>query len=1132
MRTAILTVLLWLLVCHASPAQAGEPSAPRHPNLLLDRQEIEAIRQKVRTQPWASALMEKLRAGVDGLALDRHDAARNAALLYALTGEKAFGDRARASLLNEARYGLPRFEKADLRIEPEFGAWAPWGAYAWAYDLSYDTFSPEERQLVERWLRTACKVVIEGSKRWTTTPNLVFGKHFNVGLVGYCLGDKELIDWALHDSGGAHGPQRGGFYPVLDSMIKDGHFWGETPIYALHYDVHGMLALAEAALHYDGTDLYRYVSKQSGGSIKGLLDGYLRLAYPVERTGLGRGSLRMATYGDGSTGYSPDGRLLDTWLVNPVERSAGVPVLGGELEVAYKRYRDPAYAWVIGLNPARDAYLAYGRAAWGYTALTHGETLPGQLTPPAAPSGVYPSQGFTFLRADPSPDYWHSGSLAALVMHGKAIGHGHKDYFSLILHGKGRLLYPDLNVVQYEPTHLNWTREGIAHNTLLVDYQSPAPGPFSTKHEFGDSVSYFAIAGSPYPGIRQTRAVLLTKEYLADFFHAADTGPAPSPHVFDWVLHGLGRLYPGNAGAYRPSHALVPFYWWVDNERSRRTDATFRADWIQRTAGVLRGRQALGDAWFQQEIGVRMTMLGAPGTEVFAGDGPMCDGPPYHRLDGNPEGALPLVVVRREAPAAAFAAVHEPYEDRPRNTQVRRLGEQRHAAGMIVTGQGFTDYLAVSFDDAEHALADADGQAVVFADYARLRLSGGRMTASGRLKGFRLRPGGTVPGPIKARVGGAEVALKPVGEFIEWGQLPPLGTIPATPAGKEDPNERAASLHVRFSPEEVHLAAGQTKEVLVHCRAVGDGPVEGRIRIASCPGVETEPAELRVDPLGEGTERSLPLKIRAAKGAAAALHSLRFLPDPALRAAPAKLTASVGVVISEDRAVPMNSQWVVRAPGYTMKVHHTSGVSYYLLDGEGHRRHGRMQLTNFTHGIPAVEQDGRWALHFAVPCQFVWTGPNTLTIGCGSIGGDTSARLRYTFHEDRIVLGLVPPTPSTKGHTLWLGNFDALEPPRHNGKQQAPHLPIVADRFFFPHPVHRQGLLLTTPPDTPLKFLGTAVNFPIRVGQEVVLQFTEEGQSGAAVRRKPSNMGDGEAGAGRRSSTRIRTWAPAASLSG
>ena len=167
-----------------------------------------------------------------------------------------------------------------------------------------------------------------------------------------------------------------------------------------------------------------------------------------------------------------------------------------------------------------------------------------------------------------------------------------------------------------------------------------------------------------------------------------------------------------------------------------------------------------------------------------------------------------------------------------------------------------------------------------------------------------------------------------------------------------------------------------------------------------------------------------------------------------------------------------------------------------LGNSEGHRRHGRIRVTNFTHGIPAIEQDGHWAYYFAIPCQFIWTGPNSLTIGCGSLSGDVGVRLRYTFHEDRIVIAVIPPTNPTKQQTLWLGNFDALEPPRHNGQQAAPHLPVIADRFFFPHPVYRQGLLLRTPPETPLKYLGTAVNLPIGLGQEVSLQFVEESEAG------------------------------------
>src|SRR5262249_8493622 len=154
-----------------------------------------------------------------------------------------------------------------------------------------------------------------------------------------------------------------------------------------------------------------------------------------------------------------------------------------------------------------------------------------------------------------------------------------------------------------EPTYINWTHEGIAHNTLLVDRQSPRPGPFTTRHDFSAEVKFFAITGTAFEGVTQTRALVLTPDYLADVFRAADT--RGRQRTFDWVLHGLGRLYRGNPAAYRPTQALLPHYWWVDNERGRPADATWQADWVQKSAGVTPGLRPLGKDWFDQTVGVR-----------------------------------------------------------------------------------------------------------------------------------------------------------------------------------------------------------------------------------------------------------------------------------------------------------------------------------------------------------------------------------------------------------------------------------------------------------------------------------------------------------------------------------------------
>lgn len=1086
LKTAILALTLLAI---GLDAKASEPSAAvKHPNLLLNREEIDQIKAKIKQHDWAARVFEQVKAMAnDGSRTGRNP--REAALAYVLTGEKRYGNAVRGTLVSHARHMLTQYEKLDLKVNPDFGAWGALPAIAWAYDLTYDVFSADERQVVERYLRTAALSLIEGLKVRSTSPDLVFGKHVDVGLIGFCLGDKELIEWGLNDPG-HHGPVYGGFYQVLDSNMRDRYFWSEAPRYALGHTLQGALALAEAALHYDGTDLYHYVSKKSGGSIKGLLDGYLRLLYPLEKTGIDGGSLRMITYGDASTAISPKGEHLDTFLINPVAGGPKSPrTMNGELELAYKRYKDPGYAWLLQLNPRRDAYsdnLAVGSGQiWGHVALTHGEPLPEKPEPPSAPGGVYPGQGLAVLRAQESPGYWNSGATTAVLRLGAAVGHGHNDYFHLILHGKGRLLYPDLQLITYEPTYLNWTREGIAHNTLLVDHKSPKPGPFTTRQDFTPEAKFFAVTGSAFENVTQTRAVVLTPDYLADVFHAADQ--QGQERNLDWVLHGLGKLYPGNPAAYRPTDALLAHYWWVDNERGRTTDGAWQMDWVQKSGGALQGIQALGKEWFEQTAGIRMTMLGVKGTEVYHGDGPITDGPPYHRIEGNPEGSVPMVVVRRKTSATTFTAIHEPYEKRSSLRRIRKIQETASAVGIALEGEQFSDRIMMAYTaDKEQTLRSTDGESFSFRDYGYLRITANSVIVRGQVSSFRMRT--AQANTRSVMINGTEQAVKRDGEFLSFGN-PPTGEAPAPIPGTANPVEQRASVHYSFLPEEVHLSAGSVKEAAFHLRCVGEGETRGQLRLLPPKGVAVEPGTVDVAGMKEGDAKVVRLRFQAAADAANGLYSVRIEPDRETQAAPGTLLVSVGVVITEDKRLPLQAQSVIRAPGYTMKLDHLGGVSYYLLDGDGHRRHGHVHDSSSRYGFGAIEREGGWAFRYRQACRFVFEGKNSLILVSGDEG--PQVRVRYTFHEDRIVLGLVPPTHPTQEFTMWLGNFDALGQPRFQGitQKRGKGTALIADWFYFPHPIHRQGMLLLMPQKAPLLHAGTAVNFAVKTGQEITLRF-------------------------------------------
>src|ERR1043165_6682541 len=717
--------------------------------------------------------------------------------------------------------------------------------------------------------------------------------------------------------------------------------------------------------------------------------------------------------------------------------------------IAYKRFHDQGYAWLLSLDPNREAYIRRGRPTLSYVALTRGDPLPKDPQPPVAPSGIYPSMGFAVIRSDESPRYWTTGGLAAVLRLGTSVGHGHNDFFSLILHGKGRLLYPDVNVIQYEPRWLNWTAEGIAHSTLLIDNDSPSPGTQVMRSDFAPEVKFFAVEGSAFERSTQERAVLMTDSYLVDVFRAADT--EGRERTFEWVVHGLGRLYPGNPAAYRPSVDLVPHYGWIDRERSRAFNGTWQADWVQSRAGILeRDGQAS-----ESETGVRVTVLGAARTRVYVGEGPLVDGPPHHRLDGHPEPSCPVLLVRRKASNATFAAVHEPYSDHPTIQNVTLIRETAEGIGMKVDAEKFSDRLLVGFGSAAGTitLGSPDGEAFRFAGYGFVRRVGQSIVARGKFAGFRLRVENN--GAVALLVNGKKEPAAVRDGFLVYGGMP-AGADGALPAPTQEAAETKAAVHAYFIPEEVCLkAGGAEREVAMTLRAVGRGEAAGSLRFVAPEGITVEPSTVELaPPLKEGDMRTVTLKIKARDGLAKGLFKLRCEPIGETRAAVEILPVSVGVVLKLDHLIPRLAQWVARAPGYTMKVDEFSGVGTYLLDADGHRRFGRFATLNFINGFGAVQRGNEWIFRVQQACHQVWSAPDSLTI-LGS-----SERLQWTFREDRITIKLLDQTHADRENTMWLGNFDTLGAPVHNGAQEASHKPVVADWLFFPHPVYRQGVLL------------------------------------------------------------------------
>jgi hypothetical protein len=268
------------------------------------------------------------------------------------------------------------------------------------------------------------------------------------------------------------------------------------------------------------------------------------------------------------------------------------------------------------------------------------------------------------------------------------------------------------------------------------------------------------------------------------------------------------------------------------------------------------------------------------------------------------------------------------------------------------------------------------------------------------------------------------------------------------------------------------------------------------------PGLTVEPAAVDVGGLREGDEHEVKVRVQADAGAANALHAVRVEPTDGANAAAGTLPVSVGVVLAEDRSIPLVAQTVVRAPGYTLKLDHQSGVCCQLLDPDGHRRHGPVSDGPESYlGTGALRRGQDWVLRYRTPCRFVFDGPNSRIVVSGS--GPEQVRLKYTFRDDRVVLALVPPTSAAAEFDLFLGPFDDLGGPKHDGpapKKGVKESSITAGWVFFPHPVHRHGVLLLPPAAAAVRPRPDAIAVRVRVGQEVTLRFATEAELSGAVR--------------------------------
>jgi hypothetical protein len=798
--------------------------------------ERQRIQELIRTQAWAKAEYERLRTEAgkgDGF---------SAGLLYALEGDAKHLAAARKYLLGALgpdAWGVREYTKR--LADPEHfrtGAGDLANVY---YDLSFEPFvvfdwvyrglGADDRKLLEQGIRTLARYRMKAMDRWTQTPNLVFKPTFMVAMAGLALNDPEMIEWGFFRSK-PHGARLGGYFRVLDVMLLEGGPWREATIYPIaHEDLWCFSVMSRYGGLWSGRDWWT-MRTAAGDSPKGLADYFIDTAYPLEPTGQGAGQVRVATYGDGATNAKGD-----LFLVNPAGDGLNA---AKALAAAYNASGDPRYAAFLKLAADYKPDLWYTRP------------LPPQAPLPAAPSKIWPRYGLAILRSDETPAYWNNGrAIAVFQLMSQGYGHDHRDKFAIMLHGAGRLLYPDYNAIQYENSAIGWTRNTPSHNTLLVDEQDAADAtPTAVRHEFSPELKYLATSASGvFEGVEQTRVLVLTREYLLDVFHAA----GKVPHRYDYMLHCFGKARP-TGGNFRPAPDLMPRYWVIDAKQAMTTDAAWGMDFAYKEPPGSRGGN-YGPPWYDHTAQIRLSMAAEPETLVTYG----AWGKKYWDLVAGRQGDKPrcdelasLTVRRSGLPSTVFIATHEPYANReqPRVRGVVKLAQTADAALVRVDAAEWTDYAGVSFgpqqERAVHLLSDGN-VAFQFRDYAYVRVArDGRATAWGGLVGLRI-PG--ISGPLT-------LAGKPLPAAQAPGALVHLAAE-ATPPPAIDP---PCPLAVSLSPAELRGWTRDRKSMSLAIRNTLLQPVAGRIEFDLPQGIVAQPPRVEFAPIAAGRTATVPLE--------------------------------------------------------------------------------------------------------------------------------------------------------------------------------------------------------------------------------------------------------------------------------
>ncbi len=942
-------ILIAALLCLTAPLAAQDQ--PNRPYLLWTQEDIAMLRKAVKNDAWARQAVAELPQP---------------------------GQRGASPMANLFRYVILQDDKAgQLEKKLLLSGKGNNLEHALRYDCLYDSLSGDEREKLEARFRSSidrARKAMAGHyplSRWNNLPNLSYFWIWDIHALAAAIGDKQLCRELFESK-----------YMLkwyLDEYLSDSGFYNEE-FSKMFVRTGGMLYWARAMDRLGMGEIgWDYVGK-GGATWKGHVQSVIDLTFPRVDLGTDRYHYPRMTMGDakgsrGLPGYGFQHHLVSGKLTDGSPRRRSF--YGGVhlpqwiwLEIAHRKYPDAGFDYFLAQmrEAGQDSYipsLFYGLAPIN----------PDDVEPPAAESHVFAERGLVMLRAEHGRDYWESQAPAVGMRLATPYAHHVQDCFALTgFYGYNRPLFVNRqHSTNYSGVDPGYSNSSRSHSIVRVDFAEPRTiGEVPTANSFGKIAKYAAgFAEGVFPDVKQSRSLVLTREYLLDVSALS----SPRPRHYQWIIQAIGRACPDDPTAWTPSRDLRGSLFDLANERSLVTGGDWAVTVTQSSGGAHRKYSGLGDRWFDRRIGVKTTVLGESGTTAYVADAPVVQDSSgkWQGRDrfayGEDEPAATTIVANRRAKSTVFVALHEPFQDFPKlheagldlkmggaaDELMRKLAEKvppGSARAEVADGvaaiviehdpeQKRVDYIFLDLKKRDKTVASPLAAATArFRQFAFVRKDGSDVTIEGELDALTLV---NLPGKIRLHRKGKTETLELESGRLEIGKLDSRRVIVMADVSRsmEMPEEPGALISTQWRPGySLNLPTGGTGKAKLRLRNISPITADGVIELAGSDGLRLQPERVRLEDFQPGTERDIEVTIQAGSSMVNRLHRVVCRSGQGnLDVQPTVLPVANGMAHVRDMAWPADYTETIFSPRYTAKIYYMqSTATSLLIDPNGYRR--------------------------------------------------------------------------------------------------------------------------------------------------------------------------------------------------